>query len=47
MTEDKILLCLKLGDKYGFKNEVDQALNFLKYKFWEYCEKPKFLKTLS
>uniref|UniRef100_A0A915EGV9 BTB domain-containing protein n=1 Tax=Ditylenchus dipsaci TaxID=166011 RepID=A0A915EGV9_9BILA len=47
LSEDNVLLCLKLADTYGFSEKLNEALEFMKRNLWRYCLNIQFLKKLS
>uniref|UniRef100_A0A915LN05 BTB domain-containing protein n=1 Tax=Meloidogyne javanica TaxID=6303 RepID=A0A915LN05_MELJA len=45
--KEKLLICLRLSDRYGFVKRMKEAINVLKYMFCHFCLDETFLRGLQ
>ncbi|CAK5092131.1 unnamed protein product [Meloidogyne enterolobii] len=45
--KEKLLICLRLSDRYGFVKRMKEAINVLKYMFCHFCLDEAFLRGLQ
>uniref|UniRef100_A0A1I8AZA4 BTB domain-containing protein n=1 Tax=Meloidogyne hapla TaxID=6305 RepID=A0A1I8AZA4_MELHA len=46
-NKEKLLICLRLADRYGFDKRMKEAINVLKYMFCQFCLDETFLRGLQ